>query len=88
MSDLIGDHFTPFTPKAFTFLRGIAKHNRKEWFEEHRADFEREIKQPLAQLVEEVEEMEKQEPQVLVVLVLLMEEEEEEHIDPFLPVLV
>ena len=55
MNDLIGDHFTQFTPKAFTFLRGIAKNNRKEWFEEHRADFEREIKRPLALLVEEVD---------------------------------
>jgi len=55
MSVLIGDDFTQFTPKAFTFLRGIARNNRKEWFEEHRADFEREIKRPLALLVEEVD---------------------------------
>ena len=55
MTILIGDNFTSFTPKAFTFLRGIAKHNRKEWFEEHRADFEREIKRPLALLVEDVD---------------------------------
>ncbi len=47
--------FSRFTPKAFTFLRGLAKHNRKEWFEEHRADYEREIKRPLALLIEEVD---------------------------------
>ena len=55
MNALIDDPYAPFTPKAFTFLRGIAKHNRKEWFEAHRADFEHEIKRPLAQLVEEVD---------------------------------
>ena len=55
MSAPVSDSFTQFTPKAFTFLRGIAKNNRKEWFEEHRADFEREIKRPLALLVEEVD---------------------------------
>lgn len=55
MSALDDRSFTPFTAKAYTFLRGIAKHNRKEWFEEHRADFEREIKRPLALLVEEVD---------------------------------
>ena len=55
MSGLIKDDFTHFTPKAFTFLRGIARNNRKEWFEEHRTDYEREIKRPLALLVEEVD---------------------------------
>jgi uncharacterized protein (TIGR02453 family) len=46
---------TPFTPKAFTFLRGLAKHNRKEWFEAHREAYEAEIKRPLAWLIEEVD---------------------------------
>ena len=55
MSASAGDATTAFSPRAFTFLRGIAKNNRKEWFEAHRTDFEREIKQPLAQLVEEVD---------------------------------
>jgi uncharacterized protein (TIGR02453 family) len=55
MSASAGDATTAFTPRAFTFLRGIAKNNRKEWFEAHRADFEREIKRPLACLVEEVD---------------------------------
>lgn len=47
--------FTAFSPKAFTFLRGIAKNNRKEWFEEHRAAYEEYIKRPLAGFVEEVD---------------------------------
>lgn len=49
------DHFTTFTPKAFTFLRGLRKHNRKEWFEAHRAEYEQELKQPLAALIEEMD---------------------------------
>lgn len=44
-----------FSPKALTFLRGLARHNRKEWFEEHRADYERELKAPLAALIEEMD---------------------------------
>jgi uncharacterized protein (TIGR02453 family) len=47
--------FAGFPPRALTFLRGLAKHNRKEWFEEHRSDYETAIKGPLAELVEEVD---------------------------------
>ena len=42
-------------PRAMTFLRGLAKNNRKEWFEEHRADYETTVKGPMAALVEEVD---------------------------------
>jgi uncharacterized protein (TIGR02453 family) len=49
------DSFTHFTPKAFTFLRGLAKNNRKEWFEAHREQYETELKAPLALLIEEVD---------------------------------
>ncbi len=44
-----------FSPKALTFLRGLARHNRKEWFEDHRGDYERELKAPLAALIEEMD---------------------------------
>ncbi|MCE2900392.1 MAG: DUF2461 domain-containing protein [Gemmatimonas sp.] len=49
------DSFTRFSPKAFTFLRGIAKHNRKEWFEAHRDTYEQELKRPLSALIEEMD---------------------------------
>lgn len=49
------DTFTSFTPKAFAFLKGLARNNRKEWFEAHRDDYETELKQPLALLIEEVD---------------------------------
>lgn len=47
--------FTGFRPAAMTFFRGLRKNNRKEWFEEHRDDYEREVKQPLLALIEEVD---------------------------------
>ncbi len=49
------DGFGGFSPKAMTFLRGLKKNNRKEWFEEHRGDYETLLKQPLAQLIEDVD---------------------------------
>jgi uncharacterized protein (TIGR02453 family) len=44
-----------FSPASLTFLRGLAKHNRKEWFEEHRGDYEQHIKAPMQALIEEVD---------------------------------
>jgi uncharacterized protein (TIGR02453 family) len=49
------EHFHGFRPAALTFLRGLAKNNRKEWFEEHRADYEREIKAPMLAFIEEMD---------------------------------
>ena len=49
------DGFTQFSPKALTFLRGLKKNNRKEWFEAHRAQYEQELKRPLAALIEAVD---------------------------------
>ena len=49
------DGFVGFKPAALTFLRGLKKNNRKEWFEEHRENYEREIKLPLLALIEEVD---------------------------------
>ena len=47
--------FSGFRPAAVTFFRGLKKNNRKEWFEEHRADFEQEVKQPMLALIEDVD---------------------------------
>ncbi|MDQ6611069.1 MAG: DUF2461 domain-containing protein [Gemmatimonadota bacterium] len=49
------DAFTAFRPAALTFFRGLKRNNRKEWFEKHRDDFEREVKRPLLALIEEVD---------------------------------
>jgi len=41
-----------FDSEALTFFRGLAKHNAKPWFESHREDYERHVKEPMAELVE------------------------------------
>lgn len=47
--------FAGFRPAALTFLRGLAKNNRKEWFEANRDRYEQEIKAPLTALIEEMD---------------------------------
>jgi uncharacterized protein (TIGR02453 family) len=47
--------FRGFPPRAVTFLRGLARQNRKEWFEAHRADYDEAIRAPLLALIEEVD---------------------------------
>lgn len=49
------DTFAGFPTRSMTFLRGLAKNNRKEWFEEHRSDYETTIKRPMTALIEEVD---------------------------------
>ena len=49
------ESFTGFTPKAFTFLRGLAKHNEKPWFEEHREQYEHDLRAPMIALVDEMD---------------------------------
>lgn len=54
-ANAVPESFEGFRPAAITFLRGLKKNNRKEWFEEHRDDYEREIKLPLLALIEDVD---------------------------------
>lgn len=42
-------------PRALTFLRGLARHNEKGWFEAHRAEYERDLLEPLRELVDEMD---------------------------------
>ena len=44
-----------FGTEALAFLRGLARHNAKPWFEAHRGDYEQHVKQPMADLVEEMD---------------------------------
>ena len=46
--------FAGFKPPAFSFLRDLAAQQTKLWFEANKAVYERELKQPLAALVEAV----------------------------------
>ena len=44
----------PFTAETMRFLRGLAKHNDRTWFEERRPVYERAVRAPLLALVEAV----------------------------------
>jgi uncharacterized protein (TIGR02453 family) len=44
-----------FTPRSLTFLRGLARNNRRDWFLAHRADYEDAILVPMRALVEELD---------------------------------
>jgi uncharacterized protein (TIGR02453 family) len=47
--------FRGFGPGALKFLRALARHNDREWFERHRAVYETEVRDPLRALVEEMD---------------------------------
>jgi uncharacterized protein (TIGR02453 family) len=47
--------FRGFQPAALAFLRRLARHNDREWFERHRAVYETEVREPLRTLVEEMD---------------------------------
>lgn len=43
-----------FTADSFKFLRGLARNNNKAWFEAHRDEYVRHLKEPMTELVEEM----------------------------------
>src|SRR5262249_19741308 len=45
----------PFSPAALRFFRQLATHNNKQWFEERRAEYEAEVRQPMRELIEELD---------------------------------
>jgi uncharacterized protein (TIGR02453 family) len=47
--------FRGFPPESLAFLRGIKKNNRREWFEERRELFARDITGPMKGLIEELD---------------------------------
>jgi uncharacterized protein (TIGR02453 family) len=47
--------FRGFRPGAIAFLRALKRNNTREWFQAHRADYEREVREPLAALAEEMD---------------------------------
>jgi uncharacterized protein (TIGR02453 family) len=44
-----------FRPAALEFLRGLASTNTRPWFEAHREEYEREVRAPLLDLVDELD---------------------------------
>lgn len=49
------DTFRGFPPRAMTFLRGLKKNNRKEWFEAHREDYDDALRTPMKLLIDDVD---------------------------------
>jgi uncharacterized protein (TIGR02453 family) len=45
----------PFTKRALGFLRGLARHNEKVWFEAHRDEYESEVRGPMRELIEDLD---------------------------------
>jgi uncharacterized protein (TIGR02453 family) len=46
--------FSGFPPEALKFLRGLARNNRREWFQPRKEIFETQVKVPMLELVEAV----------------------------------
>lgn len=46
---------TYFSDKTFRFLRGLARHNERPWFEAHRADYEAHLKGPFQRLIADLQ---------------------------------
>ena len=44
----------PFTPAALRFFRGLAAHNEKTWFEAHRAEYEKDVREPMRALIDDM----------------------------------
>src|SRR4249919_1112363 len=42
---------TYFSEKTFKFLRALGRHNNREWFHEHKADYEAHLRGPFQQLI-------------------------------------
>ena len=43
-----------FRPEALTFLRNLARHNDREWFQPRKAQFEAELKEPMLAIVRKI----------------------------------
>src|SRR5207244_3382352 len=46
--------FPGFPSEALTFLRGLARNNRRDWFQPRKEIFETKVKAPMIELVEAV----------------------------------
>ena len=46
--------FSGFSPEAFAFFASLAENNRREWFQDHKAVYESECREPMKRLVDEL----------------------------------
>ena len=47
---------TYFTPKTFTFLKSLARHNERAWFQAHKAEYEEHLRQPYLRFIADLAE--------------------------------
>jgi uncharacterized protein (TIGR02453 family) len=43
---------SPFTPKTLAFLRALKRNNDRDWFREHKDEYERHVRVPMLQAIE------------------------------------
>jgi len=43
---------SPFTPKTLAFLRALKRNNDRDWFREHKDEYERHVRVPMVQAIE------------------------------------
>jgi len=46
---------TYFTPHSLKFLRSLARHNEREWFLAHKADYEQHVREPFQRLLTDLQ---------------------------------
>lgn len=46
---------TYFTPKSLKFLRALARHNERAWFQDHRDDYETHVREPFQRLLADLQ---------------------------------
>ena len=44
-----------FSPKTFKFLRALARNNSREWFHQHKPDYEAHLRQPFLRLITDLQ---------------------------------
>ena len=44
-----------FSDASFKFLRGLARHNNREWFLSHKADYESHVRAPFQRLLTDLQ---------------------------------
>jgi uncharacterized protein (TIGR02453 family) len=50
----MAEEFTGFPRDAFSFWKGLEKHNNREWFQAHKDTYEQAVRRPMQLLIEEL----------------------------------
>ena len=50
----MAEEFTGFTTEAFSFWKGLERHNNRDWFQAHKDQYEQAVRRPMQLLIEEL----------------------------------